>query len=102
MYQHLWLSCKETSSFLFKLFENAIKNQIVRQDSRHRGPEDGNNAKHVYLKLSQLIYGHVIRMHDGHFYGELQEGKDSQGGQKKRYKDTLKTLRHTNTVSGTG
>ena len=24
-------------------------------------------------------------------YGELQEGKRSQGGQKKRYKDTLKT-----------
>ena len=24
------------------------------------------------------------------FYGELQEGKRSQGGQKKRYKDTLK------------
>ena len=23
-------------------------------------------------------------------YGELQEGKRSQGGQKKRYKDTLK------------
>ena len=25
------------------------------------------------------------------FYGELQEGKRSQGGQKKGYKDTLKT-----------
>ena len=24
------------------------------------------------------------------FYGELQEGKRSQGGQKKRYKDTIK------------
>ena len=24
------------------------------------------------------------------FYGELHEGKSSQGGQKKRYKDTLK------------
>ena len=24
------------------------------------------------------------------FYGELQEGKRSKGGQKKRYKDTLK------------
>ena len=26
------------------------------------------------------------------FYGELQEGKRSQGGQKKCYKDTLKAL----------
>ena len=38
---------------------------------------------------------HVIRMPDARlpkkvFYGELQEGKRSQGGQKKRYKDTLK------------
>ena len=43
--------------------------------------------------------GHIIRMPDERlpkkvFYGELvlQEGKRSQGGQKKRYKDTLKTF----------
>ena len=39
--------------------------------------------------------GHVRRMFDKQlpkkvFYGELKEGKRSQGGQKKRYKDTLK------------
>ena len=39
--------------------------------------------------------GHVIRMPEELLptkvlYGELQEGKRSQGGQKKRYKDTLK------------
>ena len=35
--------------------------------------------------------GHVIRMPDEKcFYGELQEGKRPKGGQKKRYKDTLK------------
>ena len=39
--------------------------------------------------------GHVTRMPDERLpkkvlYGELQEGKRSQGGQKKRYKDTLK------------
>ena len=39
--------------------------------------------------------GHVIRIPDEQlpkkcFYGELQEGKCSKGGQKKRYKDTLK------------
>ena len=50
---------------------------------------------HIVLKLAQLLWtGHVIRMPDKqlpkNFYGELKEGKRSKGGQKKRYKDTLK------------
>ena len=51
---------------------------------------------HTVLKLAQLSWaGHVVRMPDERlpkkvFYGELQEGKRSQGGQKKRYKDTFK------------
>ena len=51
---------------------------------------------HTLLKLAQLsCTGHVTRMPDERLpkkvlYGELQEGKRSQGGQKKRYKDTLK------------
>ena len=51
---------------------------------------------HTLLKLPQLRWtGHVTRMPDERLpkkvlYGELQEGKRSQGGQKKRYKDTLK------------
>ena len=51
---------------------------------------------HTVLKLAQLRWtGHVIRMSGERlpkkvFYGELQEGKRSQSGQKKRYKDTLK------------
>ena len=51
---------------------------------------------HTLLKLAQLRWtGHVTRMADERLpkkvlYGELQEGKRSQGGQKKRYKDTLK------------
>ena len=51
---------------------------------------------HTLLKLAQLRWtGHVTRMPDERLpkkvpYGELQEGKRSQGGQKKRYKDTLK------------
>ena len=52
---------------------------------------------HTVIKLAQLRWsGHNIRMPDERlpkkvFYGELQEGKRSQGGQKKRYKDTLKS-----------
>ena len=51
---------------------------------------------HTLLKLAQLRWtGHVTRMPDESFpkkilYGELQVGKCSYGGQKKRYKDTLK------------
>ena len=51
---------------------------------------------HTLLKLAQLRWtGHVTRIPDERLpkkilYGKLQEGKRSQGGQKKRYKDTLK------------
>ena len=51
---------------------------------------------HTFLKTAQLRWsGHVARMDDKRlpkrlFYGELAEGKRSVGGQRKRYKDTLK------------
>ena len=51
---------------------------------------------YTLLKLAQLRWtGHVTRMPDERlpkkiFHGELQVGKRSHGGQKKRYKDTLK------------
>ena len=56
----------------------------------------GMQSVHTLLKLAQLRWtGHVTRMPDEHLpkkilYGELQVGKCSHGGQKKRYKDTLK------------
>ena len=52
---------------------------------------------YTILMQSQLRWaGHVARMPDHRlpkwlFYGELQQGKRSHGGQKKRFKDTLKT-----------
>ena len=51
---------------------------------------------HTVLNLAQIRWtSHSIRMRDERlpkkvFYGELQAGKRSQSGQKKRYKDTLK------------
>ena len=70
----------------------------------------GIQSVHTLLKLAQLRWtGHVTRMPDERLpkkilYGELQVGKHSHGGQKKRYKDTLKAslrLQHTNRVVGT-
>ena len=49
------------------------------------------------LMQSQIRWaGHIVRMPDHRlpkiiFYGELQKGKRSLGGQKKRFKDTLKS-----------
>ena len=63
---------------------------------------------HTLLKLAQLRWiCHFTRMPDECLpkkvlSGALQVGKHSHGGQKKRYKDTLKTsLQHTNRVMGT-
>ena len=70
----------------------------------------GMQSIHTLLKLAQLRWtGHVTRISDERLpkkilYGELQVGKRSHGGQKKRYKDTLKaSLKDFNipTVMGT-
>ena len=51
---------------------------------------------YILLKLAQLRWaGHVTRMPEERLpmkilYGELEMGKCSHGGQKQRYKDTLK------------
>ena len=56
----------------------------------------GMQSVHTPLKLAQLRWtGHVTRMHEERLpkkilHGELELGKRSKEGRKKRYKDTLK------------
>ena len=56
----------------------------------------GSLSIHTILMKSQIRWaGHVVRMPDHRLpkhllYGELQEGRRTQGGQRKRFKDTLK------------
>ena len=56
----------------------------------------GMQSVHTFLKLAQLRWtGHVTRMPEERLpkkihYGELEMGKRSHGGQKKRCIDTLK------------
>ena len=90
--------------------------QAVLKTSKDRIPDTevlkraGMQRVHTLLKLAQLRWtGHVTRMPDERLpkkilYGELQVGKRSYGGQKKRYKDTIKASfrhQHTNRVMGT-
>ena len=56
----------------------------------------GSLSIHTILMKSQIRWaGHVVRMPDHRLpkhllYGELQQGRRTQGGQRKRFKDSLK------------
>ena len=92
--------CQKTEPLPYKLSQKTSKDQVARQDSRHRSPEKGRmQSLHTFLKLTQLRWTcHAImvtRMPDERLlkkilFGELQVGKRSHGGKKKRYKDILK------------
>ena len=81
------------TSSLRKLLK--IKSQDRIQDTEVL-KRAGMQSVHTLLKLAQLRWtDHVTKMPDERLpkkslYGELQIGKRSHGGQKKRYKDTLK------------
>ena len=84
---HFHLSCLRK---LLKIrWEDKIQDTEVLKKAKMQ-------SVHILLKLVKLRWtGHVTRMPDERLpmivlYGELQEGKRSQGGQRKRYKDTLK------------
>ena len=83
---HFHLSC--LSKILNSRWQDKIPDTEVLTKAKMQ-------SVHTLLKLAQLRWtGNVTRMPDERLskkvlYGELQEGKRSQGGQKKRYKDTL-------------
>ena len=87
----------KTKLLPYKLPSKTFKDLVTRQDSRHRSPKRaGMQSVHTLLKRTQLRWTvHVTRMPEEHLpkkilYGELEMGKRSHAGQKKRYKDTLK------------
>ena len=96
---HFHLSC------LRKLLKSRWQDKIPDTEVLKKA---NMQSVHTLLKLAQLRWtGHVTRMPDERLpkkvlYGELQEGKRSQGGQKKRYKDTLKASLKDFKVLGTG
>ena len=82
------------TSCLRKLLKIKWQNRIPDTGVLKRA---GVQSVHTLLKLAQLRWtGHVTRMPEERLpkkilYGELEMGKRSHGGLKKRYKDTLKT-----------
>ena len=67
---------------------------MARQDPGYGDPEEGGNAKRAFY-IEACTAGHATRMPDEWrlrkvFYEELQVGQCTQGGQTKRYLDTLK------------
>ena len=41
-------ACQKTEPLPYKLSEKTSKDQVARQDSRHRGPEKGRDAEYTY------------------------------------------------------
>ena len=76
---------------------NHFHTSCLRKRTRHRNPEKGRDVEcNTLLKLAHLRRtGHVTsipneRLPKKILYRELQVGKYSHGGHKKRYKDTIK------------
>ena len=90
-------------------FNNSCHRKLVKIKWQDRIPDTevlkraGMQSVHTLLKSTQLRWtGHFTRMPDERLpkkilYGELQIGKRSHGGQKKRYKDTLEADLKTST-----
>ena len=113
---HIWKSTKLSTLFYARetwtVYQRYVKRlnhfhtsclkQLLKIKWQDRIPDTevlkkaGMQSIHTLLKLPQLRWtGHVIRMPNERLpkkilYGELEMDKRYHGGQKKRYKDTLK------------
>ena len=95
--KHRLCTAKQLNSFhmqcLRKLLHIKWQNKVPDTEVLQRAKIEG---VHAFLKRSQLRWaGHVFRMPNERLpkrllYGELSKGKRSLGGQRKRYKDTVK------------
>ena len=92
------MPCQETEQIPSKLSEKASKDQVARQipDTEVLARADMMSLPTLLMKYQLRWTGHVVRMQDTRLpkkllFGELKSGKRTHGGQKKRFKDTLKT-----------
>ena len=82
-----------------KLSQKTSKDQVARQESRHRSPEKGRDAECTYsseigtVKMDRPCYQDAWWMFakENPLWRTTSE-KSSHGGQKKRYKDTLQAF----------
>ena len=88
--------CQKTKSFPLKLPEKTPEDEVARQYPGHRSPEKRTDAKreHSVEAWAAAMDWPCHKNPDEQlpkrvFYRDLQVGK-LQGGQEKRYKDTLK------------
>ena len=84
-------TCVALSRIANSKWQDMIPNTAVLQCCAQNGIEH-------HIKRAQLRWsGHLVRMSDDRipkavFYGELDAGHQTRGGQRKRYKDVLKVL----------
>ena len=81
-------ACQKTEPFPYKLSLKTSKDQVARQDSRHRSPEKGRDAECTYSSW-QAMLPECQRKSSMENY---KLDKRSHGGQEKRYKAPLKAL----------
>ena len=89
---------QKTKSLPHHQAEETTWHKLAGKDTRHRSPHSCRAPEHLYhLDESPASLGwscspHAIyyRIHKKLLFGELQHGKRFHGGQRRRFKDTLK------------
>ena len=89
--------CQEAEPLPYYKSEETPQHKMARQDPSYRGAHPSQPFQHPHhLDADPATLGRPCRSHAGPsapqelLFGELQHGKRSLGGQKKRFKDTFK------------